>query len=1327
MWKSLGTLVAGYARALGSIFQSLWHSLSGRGSLLFSLFFVMLLAGLFFVGTEPGRVSLTRGAFHLSERLLPDLHIRAGELGSARLGHWSFSSLAIEYNEESLLQAREVVIDVRLGELTRKRINIEQLTAAELRFDNDILTQLLQAGSDAVAPEEEVAEPSGPLSLPAIRVGRLRIDRLQVVDSRVADLPVFSLNLDGRYDWPGEVTGIRLDLKGLDGADLQLALSGDELDSGRFSLQLNVREKPGGFAGNYLQLPSGQALDARAKIEVWRPDENQLRLELRELALPLVAHQFSLSGGASLQLSPWQVSSDGLLLQVDDTRHQISGSVSDDSLAADIQFNRLPIAISQPWQDFLVGGWLTADLSVGGSLASPRVQGIVDLRSHFREQPLVLQGRVQTRGQVIELPSASLEYVDTRLNASGSVDIAAESLDLKGEIVQLTVDDIRRLLAVLPGTEAIEIPEDLQGSVERLQAEAKGPWKNPQLLVNLEASPEYRQLAARLSARVQGDLRQLELPEFSLESDNLDISGAGTVSLEKESLQLQLDVSADNFRPGEQLGLVAAEDLALDLEAAVGVSGPWKNPQIDSRIRSEGVYREYRYRLNGAAAGDLQKIVLDRMRLELDVDAARPEGGEQLRGPQSLITRRRRDRDPATRQSAARVGALAEEARQLGQQGSAWLEVSGEIEPQAARARGTVAARNIPISLAELAGIDLPPSLEGQLSIDGDFSGPFTKPEASANVLATGRFRSEPWHLQGDVGYGSGLLQLSQVELVWAGRNQLSADGSLNQNQLDLEIRGRGRLIDLDLGLPADVAERGEVTLWATASGSPQQPNLEGALELSGTAAGAQQPLQLKLDWRTEGDYLRALLGAQHANRQAIDARVELAIAPILEQIFAQRPAGAEAPPLPLQLDSSGTADLSVVAEFIDPEIHAMRGQLNFTVNADGTFAEPNLEGQIRLEGGRYEHRPSNTRLRNIEFLARLTPSEWRIERARADDGEKGTISLAGAMSLVPGAAPVLDFQLNAKRAQLLNSPAVRGAFSGTLALTGTAEDALLEGRLTLRPLTVQVEQMFGSSVPEIEVVEVEVDGPQTERARPLLDKIALAVEVVLDQQSYVRGLGLDSELRGNVDVTGTAAKPSASGTLRIVRGKFDLLGKRFDLQEGVVQFENSEAAIYVKGKYEYSEGEIIAEISGTSDDLDVNFSSTPAAAQDEIFAQLLFGKSMSDISPLQAVRLVTVIRTLQSGGSAFDPVARTRELLGVDTLDVQTEDTEEGDQYSLSLGKYITNRIYIELLRSTDPLTPWRAKMQIELGRNLNLQFKSADESESGAGSVELQWKNDY
>ncbi|SDJ55462.1 translocation/assembly module TamB domain-containing protein [Microbulbifer yueqingensis] len=1326
MKRSLSALASGYVRALGSVLRSLWHSLSGRGAMISGILLMLLLALLYFAGTGSGRVSLTRGAFLVAERMVPELAIQSGRMASEHLGHWSFSSLKVDYRGKVLLQGRDLAVGIDLGALISGQLDIERIRAAELLLDMDVLQSLLEERTERVEAEVE----DRPMSVPAIRLGQLDIGRLRIIDSRYPDLPVVALDSDGRFRWQDEPTRLSFELRELNGAGLEASLQAKEIREGVFRLEFLAREDSGGFVGRLLQLPAGQALDARGLITV-RESGDRLALDIEEFSLPLVAHRFSLVGPAEIALSPWQVGSEGLALAVDGTSHHISGSVSGDRVDAEVRLDRLPLAITQPWQDYLQGGWLTADLSVRGPLSLPNVSGMVELRSSFRHQPVHLQGRVATRDEVIQLEGATLEYADARLDLDGAIDVGAETIDLQGELARLEMDDIRGLLAALPEDSQVELPPELSGSVDGLVVSANGPWGNPDFTARIRARPVYRNLETSLQATASGNLKEIRLRELSLQGDRFAIRGGGRVSLEKQTLALELSATADQFPPRLLLDAPELEGIAISLESDLRVSGPWDKPRLDASVESDGKYRQYRYRLSGGIAGNLDRLLLDGVRLELSsMDPGRGFDAPALRGRQSPLADMEGQEPDAPRQTPSRLHQLAREAEQLAGAGSAWLELDGVVEPRRKRARGTVAGRNIPVSLAQLAGISLPPSLEGEVSLDGEFSGPFASPQARADILASGEFQEKPWHLRGEIGYRQGSISLTGVDLLWAGRNRLVAEGTLNEKQLDLDLTANAVLADLELGLPAELNERGEISLQATATGSPRNPQLQGELVLDSVAAGSRgaiEPLRASLNWRTEGRLLLVEMVADHGSRRAAQASARLAVAEMLEALLSP---DTPAPPVPLELDSEGSADLAVVGAFLDPGIHAMRGQLRFTVNADGTLDRPELRGELSLENGSYEHRPSNTRLRNIDILARLTPDRWVLERARAEDREDGSINIGGEVTFPEAGPPRLAFEGRARRLHLLNSPAVRGAVSGTLALTGTTEASRLEGRLVLRPLEVQVEQLFGSSIPEIEVVEVEEEvglgditgGP------PILENIALAVQVVLDQQSYVRGLGLNSELQGQVNVRGTAAEPDASGELTIVRGNFDLLGKRFELLEGRVLFENSEAAIYVKGRHEYSEGEIIAEISGTTDDLDIEFSSTPAAAQDEIFAQLLFGKSLTDISPLQAVRLVTVVRTLQGNGAGFDPLAKTRELLGVDTFDIKSEEGEEGqDRYALSLGKYITSRIFIELQRSTDPLNPWQAEMQIELRKNLNLELKSAGSNESGAGSVELQWKRDY
>ena len=1295
---------------------------------------IPLLMAIFIVGSDTGREALTRGGLAIARYYLPDLEINAEGLRSPELGHWYFDLLQVRYKERPMVEAQQLTLRLDMQRLWRNQIHIQQLSARSLLFDNTLLGEYLQAHVSEEEVEDAAEELDDP-TMPAIWLERLALERLTIIDAALKDFPVVSVNGNGSYRWPDRESALALEVAEIAGKELRLQLDGNMQSDTVYALSLSANENAGGFLSRTLQLPEGERLDADGRFLLELAGENQLKVTVERFSLPLVHHRFGLSGHAEVALSPWSVVTDDLSLTVDETRHSVRGAIDGEAMDLHVRLNRLPVAISQPWQDYLQGGWLSADLAVKGPLNLPSTNGTLELKSSYQQQPVHLTGKVETVKDVIHIRTGQLEFVGAALDVSGSVDIGGESIDLKGLIEQLPLSEIRRILAALKETREVEIPAELDGTIERLQVTAVGPWNNPQLRVELASAVQYQELETSLQARAAGDLKRFAISDLLLEGEGVRVSGSGEVNLEDEALQFQLDVAARGLQPAEQFDLPVDPGTKIDLDAVVAVTGPFDNPKMSARLSSDGQYREYRYRLRGGAAGNAQELTFDRLRLDLYSAGSAPayDSSDQSLLPDQVTEPGEDYPLQQSREQVSGAAALAADSEQARQRGHAWLELNGVVEPKAQRMNGSVAGRNIPLGLAELAGVELPPSLRGELSLDGQFAGPFSAPEASANILGLGEFRGEPWHIQGDVSYGKAQVVLSEVKLLWAGRNQLTADGSLSEQALDLEVRGRAVLMDFEEWINADIADSGELSLWATAKGTPKDPDLAGELKIGGRApalrddALVQSPLTLLLAWQTRAGNLDMRLDASHGSRKAADAEASLAIAPILEQLFQEKPAG-ESPPLPVDLRANGQADLAALGAFFDPEIHTMRGQLDFNFTADGTSAAPNARGNINLRDGYYEHRPSNTRLRSIVFVAELSPEAWRIVEASARDADRGRVELQGAMTFSAPEPPALNFSLTARNAHLLNMPGAKGAFSGEMRLSGTTQDALLAGTINLRPLAVQVEHFIGSSVPEIDVIEVEVYGGEREQGPALMENIELALAVVLDKQSYVRGLGLDSQLKGKVDIAGTAADPQASGKLTIVRGKFDLLGKKFELKEGEVQFENNVAAIYVKGVHTYADGEITAEISGTTDDPKIEFSSNPAAAQDEIFAQLLFGKSLTDISPLQAVRLVGVVRTLQTGSTGFDPLASTRDLVGLDTLDFESEATESGeDQYSLSLGKYITSRIYLELQRSTDPLNPWQAEMQIELRKNLRLDIKSSDDNESGAGSVELQWKKDY
>lgn len=105
-------------------------------------------------------------------------------------------------------------------------------------------------------------------------------------------------------------------------------------------------------------------------------------------------------------------------------------------------------------------------------------------------------------------------------------------------------------------------------------------------------------------------------------------------------------------------------------------------------------------------------------------------------------------------------------------------------------------------------------------------------------------------------------------------------------------------------------------------------------------------------------------------------------------------------------------------------------------------------------------------------------------------------------------------------------------------------------------------------------------------------------------------------------------------------------------------------------------------------------------------------------------MRLAQAVRELTGKSSGFDPIASTRDALQLDNLTVDSANTESGSGVSVGVGKYINERVYVELERAADAAQPWQGSIEVELTPKLVLEGSMDD---VGGASVDLKWKYDY
>jgi translocation and assembly module TamB len=206
------------------------------------------------------------------------------------------------------------------------------------------------------------------------------------------------------------------------------------------------------------------------------------------------------------------------------------------------------------------------------------------------------------------------------------------------------------------------------------------------------------------------------------------------------------------------------------------------------------------------------------------------------------------------------------------------------------------------------------------------------------------------------------------------------------------------------------------------------------------------------------------------------------------------------------------------------------------------------------------------------------------------------------------------DMTLVLQRLRLLNREDLRATASGNLEVGWRESGTRVSGALRLDEADLSLQRRSRVVVPEIEVIEINQPYGDLPPPRPRGPGLKAELDLALNAPGrvYTRGRGLDAEWSLNARVRGTSADPLLYGEARIIRGRFALAGRPFDLERGVIR---------LMGPLEETRIELVAErrdaqlttrvtLSDRLFDPTISFSSDPAMAEDEILPNMLFGRA---------------------------------------------------------------------------------------------------------------------
>ena len=417
----------------------------------------------------------------------------------------------------------------------------------------------------------------------------------------------------------------------------------------------------------------------------------------------------------------------------------------------------------------------------------------------------------------------------------------------------------------------------------------------------------------------------------------------------------------------------------------------------------------------------------------------------------------------------------------------------------------------------------------------------------------------------------------------------------------------------------------------------------------------------------------------------------------------------------------SGQSAAALANPFLKPR--ALSGALTYDLRLNGPLSLNSLSGNVSLANGTLSDPSQTFGFTAVAANATLGGGQAQI-RAEAQVSTGGSITVQGNTGLALPFNGALDVVLTGVR--LRDTALYDTTTNGQLTITGPlAGGALVAGTITLDRTELRIPStgLTGAEpIPDITHLNEPQDVHETRARAGLFASTAAAnshaglypldIRVLAPNKIFLRGRGLDAELGGSLQLRGTTANILPGGSFELIRGRLDILGHRLVLSQAQLLMQGAlEPRIDVLATTE-SDGVIASvQISGPALNPDLSFTSDPALPEEEVLAQLLFGKNLQNLSAFQAAQMAGAVATLAGrGGEGL--IGRLRKKSGLDNLDIQTSDTGETQ---LTAGKYLSDKVYTEV--TVDQTGKTQIDLNLDIKSHITLKGKLDSDGNTGLG----------
>ncbi|MBY2916455.1 translocation/assembly module TamB domain-containing protein [Rhizobium leguminosarum] len=959
------------------------------------------------------------------------------------------------------------------------------------------------------------------------------------------------------------------------------------------------------------------------------------------------------------------------------------GNVKVDAVLANVPANIANSFVA----DLAAEGTISGKISATGSLSAPSADFDFNWKdaatSHTKRAGLAALGLTASgkfAENKLDFNAAVSGDKDLSLKAMGNVALAGTAIDsikVDAEIAKLPASLANAFVPDLAAGGTISGTMSAAGTPAAPKADFKLDWADA--ATSQTRSAHLSGLALAASGRFADD--RLDFDANLGGRDGLSLRAAGNIAISGTSVR-NLDVKADlaNLPAGLANGFVPGLAAEGTVSGTASASGALPKPAVDFKLdwKNAATAQTKSSGLSGLSAAASGKFANDRVDFDANLTGkdgvlAKATGGVTIAGT-------------AIRDLSINADIPALPAN-----------IANAFVPGLG-AEGTLSAN------AVTSGTPANPVVDFKLDWK-DAATSHTKAAGLSRLAlaATGKYAGDRLDFDAALNGGGGIALKAAGNLAIAGTSIRSLDVTANTTNLPAGIAN---------GFVPGLAAEGAVSATVKATGALSAPSVDFKVDwknaaTSQTKGAGLSPFSIDASGKLAGN--RLTVDTSLAGDAGMSLKGGGSVVITGNRAMDMRFTGN----LPFAVLGAPLAQQGLVAD----------GVATVNLQIGGTAAAPVINGTVSTNGAKLVDVRRNMAVNNLTATVTFNGSQAVISRLTGSLGGGGTISASGTIGIQPAGGFPADISIKLDKAVYVDGTLVVSTVNGTVGLRGPITNATLSGKLRLDKTSITVPEKLPTSLREIDIrhknapravlAQLRDDGERKPGEKSSV--ITLDLEIDAPSHIFVRGRGIDAELGGLVTIRGTAAAPIVTGGFTMRRGRMTILNRRLDFSDKsrITFAGDMTPALDMEATSASGTTTLTVDVAGLATDPAITFSSSPQLPQDEVLAQLIFGQSMSKLSPVQIAQLADAVSQL-AGNRSTSLFEGLRNQLGVDDFDVSTDSK---GQTSVSVGRYLNDRTYFELQQGGSAGA--KAVINLDVGRGVKLRGGAGGNGEGEAGIV--------